>query len=459
MATLGLLASVASLPFLSDDFAFIFPDTLSSATWIQRGGDGFYRPLGNTILALAAHTLPPSPLPWGLWILASNLVVSALAGILGAHLSQQNENPNWFVGVWTSALFLAHAAHPEASVWLAGRFDVLATLFVFGGILSALAWIRSERWPWLAASIVCMMAAITTKEIAYTYPALLLLVFLLRPVEKRRVALAFAWHAAAAFLLLAFRFWLFHGFGGYVDPETGISELHSVGPLHLVKAYGTRLLPTLLFPVNLSVNPNVFVTLMIAVGAVCYGRIAFRANLARSVLVFSLGWMVFASLPAISQLLIGPDLEKSRVLFLASFGICFLLANAISLRRKSTGARAWELLFALFWVSLLYHNLHIRRDVAFTVDKACQQAAEIARSTPKPIRLEGLPPLVHGIYAFSNGFPTCVGKVSGRHPDDIDNARDNVPNHFDESPATWRWNAQEERFQQLAEEPEIQDRR
>lgn len=93
VATLGLLASVASLPFLSDDFAFIFPDTLSSATWSQRGGDGFYRPLGNTILALAAHTLPPSPLPWGLWILASNLVVSALAGILGAHLSQQNENP------------------------------------------------------------------------------------------------------------------------------------------------------------------------------------------------------------------------------------------------------------------------------------------------------------------------------------------------------------------------------
>src|ERR1700691_1245493 len=115
----------ARVSFLSDDYVLVsqaqyFPGNYR-AMFTHGGGDGFFRPLGYLSLAWTWPWAGLDPNRWH-WVglllhLGNSLLVYVLAGAIGL-----SRGCAWLA----AALFAWHGANPEAVVWIAGRFDLLA---------------------------------------------------------------------------------------------------------------------------------------------------------------------------------------------------------------------------------------------------------------------------------------------------------------------------------------------
>src|SRR5438552_1354056 len=83
-----------------------------------------------------------------------------------------------FWPLFAAVMFAIHGTRPEAAVWIAGRCDLISTFFVLCGLL---LFIRSQNelpsvgYVYGFASLACMILAILTKESAYVFPFLLVL--------------------------------------------------------------------------------------------------------------------------------------------------------------------------------------------------------------------------------------------------------------------------------------------
>jgi hypothetical protein len=442
---LFLLGRAVDQPFLSDDFHLVFGDPYSVSLFWTAGGEGFYRPVGQFVMWVARQTIPPTEVAWGVWGLALNLATSLAVG--GLAYCVAGEDPaeagarehRRLLAWWTSALFLVHGAHLEAAVWVAGRFDVLATILVIAGLLAALRWMRGGAGGFLAASLAAMTAAVATKEIAYGFPLLVALCGWYAGMARRKILVASGLHLLVALALILFRFWMFAGPGGYIHEASGAPEVLNVTLLHVVKVVFTRLFAVLLFPVNWSVWPSPAEAAAITGGIVALVVLAWRDGPARRHLFFGGVWTLIAAGPAVAQLLLGADLSRSRLLYLPSVGFCMLVGRWVANLPHRVWARVAQAGIAVASLVVLNHNLTIWRSTGEMVARACQQAAQIARRDPRPIQFDGLPNAINGVYAFANGFPVCVAHFSGRPEESFDNRSDSYEEPFDQEPAVWAW--------------------
>ena len=161
--------------FLSDDFVLLrHAKALHGAFWplfTTGGGDGFFRPIGYVSLAFTWTFAGTSPSLWHLPALALHIANTILVYILTLMLGRSR-----LAAIFAAALFAIHGTRPELVVWIAGRFDLLSTLFVLGGLL---LFIRSQNEPteigyvYAFGSLACMVLAILSKENAYAFPVLL----------------------------------------------------------------------------------------------------------------------------------------------------------------------------------------------------------------------------------------------------------------------------------------------
>src|ERR1700683_3128036 len=137
----------ARISFLSDDYVLVsmaqsFRGNYE-AMFTQGGGDGFFRPLGYLSIFWTWPWAGLDPNRWH-WVglllhLGNSLLVYVLAGALGL-----SRGCAWLA----AALFAWHGANPEAVVWIAGRFDLLAAFF---GLLALVAFIKlceESLWGW-----------------------------------------------------------------------------------------------------------------------------------------------------------------------------------------------------------------------------------------------------------------------------------------------------------------------
>ena len=151
MAMIALMIGVAfgraeRISFLSDDYILVSMAQLPAhygAMFTRGGGDGFFRPLGYISLAWTSPWAGLDPNRWhwaGLLLhLGNSLLVYTLAGAIGL-----SRACSWLA----AALFAWHGANPEAVVWIAGRFDLLA---VFFGLLALVSFIKlweESSWRW-----------------------------------------------------------------------------------------------------------------------------------------------------------------------------------------------------------------------------------------------------------------------------------------------------------------------
>lgn len=400
--------------FLSDDFNILKTSQAPSAftfrsLFAAEVDYGFYRPIAKLSFALTSLWAGTNPTAWHLSNLVLHCANSILVFFLASRVCASLSGP-----LFAAALFSVHGTRPEAVVWIAGRFDLLATFFVLCGLilfLRSFGDAATSRYFCRFLSLVCMILAILCKESAYVFPLLLVLFLALRGNRLRgRIG------AAAPFFLVAgalfvLRLVLFGGIGGYRVAGEGNALAWTFRLVPAVKALLPRMWATLFFPINWSVNPGVLLAVLAPVYVLSLGRLITMGRINRKTLALALGFAMISALPPLHMLLIGADLEKSRLLYLPSVGFCLLAAPAVDSIRKRVYWIAPSIVLA-FNVVALEHNLTLWESVSMKAKPACEAAAHCVDPSTQAVTVEEIPSILKGVYFFGNGFQQCVDMVS-----------------------------------------------
>ena len=420
LAALAVVAAayIPSLrdPFLSDDYILVSRATLDPARILAvfhtPGGDGSFRPLGYLYFALLRHFGGVDPLTWHACALAVHLINCALlyaivsrahplvrTGPPGPVLRQpyqsqpsqpgagadQGVRPT-FLAFTAAALFGLNGTRPEAVAWTAGNFDLLACAFTLAATLAILRRRVALALPLLFLGILC-------KESAYAAPAVIFgFAAAANRLRDSRVRLGLIASIALCAAMFAYRWSLFHGPGGYIDPSTGRPQVLSFHIGAALKAIFVRVWANLLFPVNWDASTKsatLAVALLIGSGATIYA--AFANRLSRRIVLSMLAVTIGALLPAYHLALIGDNLNGSRILYLPALGFCVLCAHLLQSKRLAAA------LLVVCTGAILLHNLDAWHRNAVLADQVCAGA-----TTQSPVHD------LNGVVFFANGYKECV---------------------------------------------------
>jgi hypothetical protein len=413
LGTLGVLVAVGfwkatQTYFLADDFILVtyyqgFHASAILPILTTGGGDGFFRPIGYLAVALTAAYAKFDPRLWHISALVlhglNSLLIFGLASRLG--LSRRSA---WFAG----ALFAVHGCLPESTVWIAGRFDLLSTFFVLSGLLAFLEHLHQgeRRWWYGALGLLCMVLALLTKEEAYIFPFLAALLAVSRRTPWRKAASILLLFLVVAIVLFVYRWILQGGIGGYADLNSGAPLFAELGIVQAIRVLFLRLWAVLFFPLNWSDQPGI----ALAAATVAYvAALVWMAGsrTSRLPLIFPLGTVVLAALPPLHQLLIGADLQKSRLLYLPLAGFSLILATAAEpLGRRSSWIVPATIL--MFHFAALQHNLTIWQRTGEVAKRACTSAAKCALPKSEKLSVWNMPGTLDGVYLLDLGFNECV---------------------------------------------------
>ncbi|MCU1263548.1 MAG: hypothetical protein JWO80_6433, partial [Bryobacterales bacterium] len=196
------------------------------------------------------------------------------------------------------------------------------------------------------------------------------------------------------------------GIGGYRGPVTGKPEILQMGVIGWVKAMVLRVWAILYFPINWSTQPELWLALLLGLYVVSLVLLSQCSSDGRS-RRFALAFTFLASLPAVGLLLIGPDLQKARLLYLPSVGYCFWAAVSTEAIRKPWVRWSIAATVLCFHIAALEHNLSIWRHVSSIANRTCASAAA-QTANAKGVAVAALPESINGVYFFANGFAECV---------------------------------------------------
>jgi hypothetical protein len=366
-------------PFLSDDYILAaratFEPARLGALFHTAGGDGSFRPLGYVYFGMLRQLFGANSLAWHSVALAIHLTNCALLYFIVRTLWGQAG-----LAALAALVFGLHGTRPEAVTWSAGNFDLLACGFTLAATLCAL---RRKTF----AACVLVALAILCKESAYAAPAVMLgfAAAAGRARQSRAVIVAAVAVCAAMFL---WRWTMFHGPGGYIDPATGQAQVLSFHLGSALKAVLLRVWALMLFPVNWAgFGRSLALALAILTGA---AAVLLGAPPARRVSLALLATTVGALLPAYHLALIGQDLNGSRILYLPAVGFCVLCAHLVHGKRLPAAG------FIIASAVMLRVNLNAWHANAILADRIC---AGTANEPPMHDR--------NGIVLFANGYAEC----------------------------------------------------
>lgn len=366
-------------PFLSDDYilaarATFEPERLL-ALFHTPGGDGSFRPLGYVYFGLLRRVFGASSLAWHSVALTIHLVNCALLYFIVKALWDRHS-----LALMAALLFGLHGTRPEAVAWSAGNFDLLACAFTFAATLCAL---RRRT----LASCAFVVLAILSKESAYAAPAIIL-GFAAAAGRVRKLRTPILATAAICAAMLAWRWTMFHGPGGYIDPATQQAQILSFHLGSALKALLLRVWALMLFPVNW----DAFIRSLPLAGAILAsaGALLFSPPPARRLSLTLLATTVAALLPAYHLALIGQDLNGSRILYLPAVGFCVLCAHLVDTRRLAAAG------LILASAVTLRINLNAWHEDAVLADQVC-----VGVTAQAPVHDR------KGIVFFANGYKEC----------------------------------------------------
>jgi hypothetical protein len=199
---LATFAGSLEYGFVSDDNAFFVKNTnllsqpvadyfkkgvweFSSAADIAKGQ--LYRPFALLNYRAQAELWGDNPFGFHLTTVLVHALVTVLVFYL---LSFLIPSANGRALALATLLFAVHPAQVEAVCWILGNNDVWAALWLFSGILLVVHSHAKNRFYMPVAAMLAILAAMLTKEVAYTVPGLLAIVCLIREeiIGKRQTA-------------------------------------------------------------------------------------------------------------------------------------------------------------------------------------------------------------------------------------------------------------------------------
>ena len=185
---LALSAGVCALYWPALDFGFLTDDFILLAQLQQRGipwfsswlsDSGFFRPMTSLSLALDLGFNATSPLGYHVTNLLLHLfVVVALYSISFLLLRSNNRSTTRRANVFAALLAFWFAVHPANGidvVWISGRTDLLACLFILVSWGFHLRWKANRARLLFVLSSISFVLALGCKEVAVTIPTVVLL--------------------------------------------------------------------------------------------------------------------------------------------------------------------------------------------------------------------------------------------------------------------------------------------
>jgi len=364
VVAVGTFANSALNGFAYDDDAVIVGhpvvtegravEALTSPYWPDAvSGTGLYRPVTLSSFALEWKLWNGHPAGFHFVNIFVHVAVSLMVFLLILEVSAT------LPALVGGLLFAAHPVHSEAVANVVGRAELYSALFVLGACL--LFWKGRGLSPvWRVARLLgigaLFLMGLGSKEMAATFPALLILLALVRsdeaPVTDRMRA-DLPVFLLTGVLLVAFLGARFLALGSVLGdgPAPALMGL-SVGqriltslavwpqyfrllvfPLDLVADYA----PAVLFPA-LTWGPDVILGLLMILGA--GAAVVFFWPRERLV-AFGIAWFGVTILPVSNLLFPAGVLLAERTLYLPSVGLAFVAAGVVSWtareRRASLG--------------------------------------------------------------------------------------------------------------------------
>jgi len=183
-----LLVFLAYLPalhggFIWDDDAYVTHNpTLHDGEglrqiWFKVGAVPQYYPMVHTTFWLEYHLWALNPVGYHL----INVLLHAIAALLLWQVLRRLPAP----GAWLAAvIFALHPVEVESVAWVTERKNVLSAVFYFAAALAYLRFVAWEKpgspnrllWSWYLGALVLFLAALLSKTVTCSLPAVLLLV-------------------------------------------------------------------------------------------------------------------------------------------------------------------------------------------------------------------------------------------------------------------------------------------
>lgn len=400
-------------PFLADDYIMVTqaPANLQSIARLFHtpGGDGSFRPVTQLYFGLAGAWAGWEPWRWHLLDLARHVLDCGLLFALIWILWR-----NSFVAFAATVLFGLHGTRPEAVTWNAASCDSLAVFFALAALLCVFR-SPADRISLvsLALANVFVALAILCKESAYATPVLLAAFAVAAGrLRQRPVVKALASTALVCVVMFAYRWVLFRGPGGYLNPATGRPQIMSLKLVSTGKALLVRLWSILLFPVDWHAQKTELLLPAVLLACV-FLYLAWTRGYPRTPVRVLLAATAVALVPGIHLAVIGETALGSRILYLPSLAFCVAWAHVLG-SMQSRRLRNWALAAVIACLGFgLAHNLRQWRQNALTADATC---TEVASNPPRP--LPAMPAELHGVFFLGGGFPYCVAmkQAQSHHP-------------------------------------------
>jgi len=410
MLLIALMSAIAwptlSVGFLADDYSHLLGVSKANVAlllhWftVPASDNLFFRPVAMVSYWIDFAWAGFSPVRWHAAELALHAMNAALVFALGRKLALDLD---W--ALFGAAFFAMHGSRPEAVTWVAARFDLLATLFVLVALLLFLAYRERPRAGLLVLMLVAAFCGLFSKESAFVLPLLMAAFAWFYRDRSRATVLAIAEVAALTLAAFLYRWFVLGGIGGYVD-QAGRTTISTFNAPLALKALGLRLWAVLLVPINWTdaLDPALKVALTLALVTLVAIGIYSRCD---RVALLGVGFTLIAAVPVYHLLLIGPDLEKSRVIYLGSAG--FALFAAAVLRNAPRGVAIAAMAAILsFQAAALRHNLATWDRVSRIHLAACNYLGVEARRLNSEVVAVGMPNTWDGVYMLKTGLPECV---------------------------------------------------
>ncbi|MBJ6751445.1 tetratricopeptide repeat protein [Geomonas anaerohicana] len=261
----------------------------------------------------------------------------------------QGDGVSFWAGILAAVVFALHPVNVEAVAWIAGRSDLLLTLFALAAWFVWLRWLSSPRWRDLALALLLLLAALLTKETALAAGGVFLLLALVwaGAASLRQRAGALGLMAAPA-LLVVLTALLFH------SGTSALSRFSSATALRQWRALGDALVALgfyagkLVWPLPLNFAITEADPRLAFLGALLLPALAWlfvRRRVAAAWFAAALLMVLPAVLVAVNQVAWTPYAE--RYLYLPCACSAVAVAPLVPMRLQASRPLLWALLGVL----------------------------------------------------------------------------------------------------------------
>ncbi|MFH1996764.1 MAG: tetratricopeptide repeat protein, partial [Candidatus Omnitrophota bacterium] len=343
------------------------------------GSKGQYRPIRAVTLAFDYSLWHDRPRGYHLTNLILHMLNVCIAYFIFLRLFSGKERPDpsgstprggKLFPFFGALFFAAHPVHVESVAWIKNRSDLLASFFFLAAFLLFIRCVsRAGRKAGIieyALSLLAYGLALLSKEMALSFPAILILflLFLRKDLLKRYILLVLPY----AFLTLSYLIAKSRLLGTLVSAEntSGATNMYFTF-LTVLKTLGYYLM-LLVCPFQPNVEHKFFVPrsmgefgVLVSLGVLIALSFVFLRSLRRSKLTaFSIAWIFVTIVPASNIIyLSGRPIAEQR-LYIPSFGFCLLLSILVrrlfSENRRYVGIAAVLLVIASYSLTVVTHN-------------------------------------------------------------------------------------------------------